>query len=52
MKHYYACAVVQHAVQYSRVKKDATGRHFSLLTRNQNRLENWLVVARQCQASK
>ena len=31
---------------------DATGRHFSLLTRNQNRLESLLVVARQCQASK
>ena len=54
MKPYYACAVVQHAVStiqyaYGRLQ---VARHFSLLTRNQNRLESLLVVARQCQASK
>ena len=56
MKPYYACAVVQHAVstiQYGRpYRMLQVARHFSLLTRNQNRLESLLVVARQCQASK
>ena len=56
MKPCYACAVVQHAV--STIYSSTAGRmlqvarHFSLLTRNQNRLESLLVVARQCQASK
>ena len=50
MKPYYVCAVVQHAV--STVQLSKNGWHFSLLTRNQNRLESLLVVARQCQASK